>query len=240
MSSGRFSLIPMSTLISLAALLIAAASFWHSALRPAKVVLDYMPESTRTGGGGINGFPVVTEVRFDMSLVNLGARAGLLKTIAIENVRSSGAPDFATGASAVPYLPQPHNRPSIEIDGQSERFPQTVEAGDVRSVFVQLKLTGGFGLEGSSYLHAEDQERDFKAAAEMLARLDEVTFDVVCCYRRGGGLLGRSDDEAKTQVALDGERFKTAAAQYWRNDGGRESLANLVEGREPSEPSESS
>jgi hypothetical protein len=214
-------------LISFAALLVAAASYWHSSLRPAKIALDRLSE--RVSGGGINNFPVVTGLEMEFSLVNLGARAGLIRSIKIKNVRAVGAPDFATLAIGRVHSAN-ENSPSVSFDGEPERFPQTIEAGDVRGVTIGLRLHGSFlGEEGSSYLYGEDQQREVKARAEELARLEEVSFDVFCEYRRGGGFWGRTDDETKTTVTIPGEWFKEPAAKFWRGEANRPDLADLLD-----------
>jgi hypothetical protein len=215
-----------STLISLAALLVAAASYWHSSLRPAKVALDRLSE--QVSGGGINNFPVVTGLEIELSLVNLGARAGLIRSIKIKNVQAVGAPDFATRAIGRAHSAN-ENSPSVSFDGEPERFPQTIEAGDVRGVTIGLRLHGSFlGEEGSSYLYGEDQQREIKARAEELALLEEVSLDVLCEYRRGGGFWGRIDDETKTTVTIPGEWFKKPAAEFWRGQANRPDLADLL------------
>jgi hypothetical protein len=177
----------------------------------------------------MDGFPVVTVIKVDLALVNLGARAGLLKSLAVENVRSPGAAGFADGATARPYTPTPHNRPEVTLDGEQERFPRTIEPGDVRSVEINLKLTGAFRTqEGTRYLDPEDHKRDVEKVARLLAGLEEVSFDVVCRYRRGGGFHGRTDDESTTTISIDGERFKEGAIRYWRESEQWEYLADLV------------
>jgi hypothetical protein len=215
-----------STLISLAALLVAAASYWHSSLRPAKVALDRLSE--HVSGGGINNFPVVTRLEIELSLVNLGARAGLIRSIKVANVRAAGAPAFATYAIGGAHSAN-ENSPSVSFDGEPGRFPQTIEAGDVRGITIGLRLQGSFlGEEGSSYLYGEDQQREVKARAEELAQLEEVSFDVVCEYRRGGGFWGRTDDETKTTITIPGEWFKEPAARFWRGEANRPDLADLL------------
>jgi len=215
-----------STLISFAALLVAAASYWHSSLRPAKIALDRLSE--QVGRGGINNFPVVTRLGLDLSLVNLGARAGLIRSIKVKNVRAVGAPDFATHAVG-PAHSANEGTPSVSLDGEPERFPQTMEAGDVRGITIGLRLHGSFlGEEGSSYLYGEDQQREVRARAEELAQLEEVSLDVVCEYRRGGGFWGQTDDETKTTITIPGEWFKEPAARFWRGEANRPDLADLL------------
>ena len=107
----------VALVVSLLALLISATSFWHATAKPADLVVDLLSAETR--GGGTHPVPGCYEVTLSLALSNAGARAGLLVSLDVVDVRASGAPEFATGA--VPH--RHHAYPSM---------PRTVEAGEVR------------------------------------------------------------------------------------------------------------
>lgn len=205
----------VSLLVALAALVISAASFWRTALKPAAIQLDFLPEYNHVDGGGMRGVPALYGVRLTFALVNLGARAGLLHGVDVVAVSAPGARDFASGI----HGPDGSIGLKMALGDQPASFPVTVEPGEVRSLSIELAIAGPFLSEASTERLGPNPSRE--PLARMLAQLKQVEFSIVWSYQRQVGIL-RSRSAAKAGTAtvrVPGQLFREKGVEYWKNSG---------------------
>jgi hypothetical protein len=219
----------VSLLVALAALAISATSLWHGAVKPADIELEHLDEHCKVHGGGMNGVPGIYGLELTVALANLGARAGLLQSLAVESVTAPGAPEFATGAVGSRHSDDP-GTPAVIENKMRVVFPKTVEAGDVRAFKIGMELKGAFQSEAqTTYLEPPSKE----PLAQLLAGLQQVELRFAWSYRRRVGLFGgRTRVKRSTlAVSIPGHRFRDPAVEYWRGDWPE--LAEIVESGGP-------
>jgi hypothetical protein len=215
----------VALVVSLAALGLSAASLWSSALRPAELVLTYVQDvSAGISGGGIGTVPTLYRLELIFELSNLGARAGLLRSIEVARVTASGAPEFATGATA-----WPHGEPLVEEVGVGKiDFPRTIEPSDVRSIRLRFELQGAFHTASNT-----TPTPPLEPLAKMLPDLDRVKIEIACNYRRRGVLRRRPSNRTVIEpIVIQGSEFRELARMFWGDPQGtnRSDLAELVDG----------
>jgi hypothetical protein len=213
----------VSLLVSLAALAISGASLWHSALKPAEIALEYLPEHSQgVAGGGVNEIPSVHRLRLTFAVTNTGARAGLLASMTI-NVTAVGAPEFATGVVG-PFHEAERGPVIYEVGvGGKVSFPRTIEAGDVRSFEIAFELEGPFRSETfTQYQHTPSRD----PLAQLLADLKRVDLTVSWRYRRRAAFAARRTSRTGTEtISLPASDFREPAIELWKN----QDRAGLVE-----------
>jgi hypothetical protein len=215
----------VSLLVSLAALAISAISLWRSALKPADLVVEHLPEdSPGVRGGGTNNVPAVYTVQLVMEQANLGARAGLLQSIKVVKATSPGADGFATGVR-----PPRYGQAMIAETGAGETaaFPRTVEPGEVRAYVLHVELEGALlTAEGTTPTPA------LEPLAELLRDLERVDLAIECKYRRRGILQRQVSGATYVEsVSIPGEDFRRLAVEFWTDHGKVDhELADVVQG----------
>jgi hypothetical protein len=199
----------VSIVVALVALAVSVTSLVNT-VRPASLTLTTLSELTEVAGGGTNGFPACTEIRAQVALTNVAAKAGLLVRVAcgvpIVNQESL---KFAVGAEprSVGFAD-----PLVQLDGVEFAGPQTVEAGDVRNLTLNIGLAGD--VRSARFTRAlPGHGPDREAIARLIRDIDSVSIPFVATYRRGQGLFAQR--EAVGNVLVQGVEFKRAAVAYW-------------------------
>jgi hypothetical protein len=206
---------PVPLLISLAALIIAAATFWRTQLKPARIAIDNL-QTDIAGGGSGDGVPSFHQMKLTLAVSNDGARAGVITRIDLKNVWATGIPEFATGArERSPYYATPTIR---EVGGAPTlELPAGIGPGDVTAVVL------AFELEGLSLTLANTrslEEPNLTPLAVALRELETVKLEARVQYWATRGLrTGRREREATLLIDVLSERFRGPARKLWADQG---------------------
>lgn len=212
----------VSITVALVALAVSVTSLVIS-LRPATLTLTPLHEHTEVSRGGVNGIPSMTDLRAQVALANVGARAGLLERIefGVPSVNDAAA-RFAI--SVVPREAGMRLADMIELDEVPFTDPVTIEAGDVRSLKLNIGLAGDVrSAQHTRALPGHGPDRE--ALARLIRDIDFVSIGIVATYRRGRGLFKQR--RATGSIYLPGREFKHLAAEYWRESN--PDLAAIIE-----------
>src|ERR1700743_2545499 len=200
----------LAVIISLAALAVAAATLWQSALRPAEISFEHLDEFGGFGSGGSKGIPSgLFSVDLTFAVTNLGARAGLLKSFDLKRVDARGAPALARKGSP-PWLTADGNVLPVFA-----AFPRTIESGEVRTWQVKTPLDGAFLVAIRT-----DPTPPIEPLADLCARIEVLELEFAWTYlRRRAFGTGTTVEHSAITVAIPGERVQGVAAEFWESDG---------------------
>jgi hypothetical protein len=210
-------------LTSAAALAVSGVALYLASLRPAEIVVDFVPDLSELRHSAMSGdgLPSGIDLMIAAFISNEGARGGVLQGLGAFDVRFEGSDEWHyQGGPSGPYR-QPTTSVAPFV------FPVAYEAGDAEAAYLILRVA----------CNATDP-RSFAAA---IRDLRAVRTEISWSYQRSTGVLRRRRRELKTrssEIKINPGLWRAELVKSWQTgpgglSGHQAPLAEIAQGIRP-------